>query len=452
MRGLMVVLLLAAAIRLPAADSLVWTTNRVDADIQSLELPELLAQVAASTGWQVYLEPGTTRTVSTKFKGLPPGEALRLMLGDLNFALVPQTNGNPRLLVFHTSQGNATVLIHAAKLNANAARTAKVIPNELVVRLKPGVNIDELAQRLGAKVIGRIDGLNAYLLQFEDQAAADAARAQLADNADVQNVDSNYVVDRPPSALNVNSASLPPVQLKLNPPDSSGKVIVGLVDTAVQPLGNDLDKFLSKSLSVVGDTSNDPNSPTHGTSMFENILRAASTAENGSSSMQVISVDVYGSNPTTSTFNVAAGIAQAVNNGANIVNLSLGSPGDSQVLHDILQQAAQQGIIVFAAAGNDASPEPYFPAAYPEVTSVTAASAPGQLASYANYGSFIKLMAPGTSLVYYGNNAWIVSGTSSATAFITGLTAGTADAQHTSVTDAAKAVGNTPVFKFPPPQ
>ena len=50
------------------------------------------------------------------------------------------------------------------------------------MRLKPGAKIDDLARSLGAKVIGRIDSLNAYRLQFQDQAAADTAREQLAAN------------------------------------------------------------------------------------------------------------------------------------------------------------------------------------------------------------------------------------------------------------------------------
>ncbi len=114
----------------------------------------------------------------------------------------------------------------------------RLIPNELIVRLKPGAKIDDLARLLGAKVIGRIDSLNAYRLQFEDQTAADAARQQLAANPDVASVDSNYSMDRPPAPVGVQGSNLPPPpQLQLKPPPSNGRVIVGLVDTAVQTLG-----------------------------------------------------------------------------------------------------------------------------------------------------------------------------------------------------------------------
>lgn len=449
--GLALALLAASGPGARASDSLSWNTNqsRVTADVRSLSVDRLLGRVAAATGWQVYLEPGTTRDVSAKFKDLPPGDALHLLLGDLNFAFVPETNAAPRLYVFRTSRSHATRLIRPAD-GKQGARQARIIPNELIVRLKPGANIADIARLLGAKVIGHIDGLNAYRLQFQDADAADAARAQLAANSDVTGVESNYIIDPPPAAVQVDPAGVPPLQLKLDPPGSSGRVVVGLVDTAVQPLGNNLDSFLLKSISVAGDATPDPNAPTHGTSMFEDILRSVAAATGGNSSVQVLSVDVYGPNPTTSTFDVASGIVQAVNSGANPINLSLGSPADSPILRDIIDQASQNGIVVVAAAGNDASTAPFYPAAYqPEVLSVTA-SAGNQLASYANYGTYVDLIAPGTTLVVYGNSAYLVSGTSSSSASISGLIAGVADAQHQTVKAASTAVVNTPSLQFKP--
>jgi thermitase len=440
----MLVLFLLLAVRAGAADSLVWRAGGVDADIRSLPLPALLEQVAAATGWQVYVEPGAAHDASAKFSNLPPGEALRLLLGDLNFALVPQTNASPRLYVFRTSRGNATQLVKPA-----VHRLARAIPNELIVRLKPGANIDDLAQTLGAKVIGRIGVLNAYRLQFQDAAAAEAARRLLEANPDVQGVESNYIVDQPPVPQQLDAAGAPPLRLTLNPPTGSGRVIVGLVDTAVQPLGNDLDKFLLKSLSVAGQAVPDPNSPTHGTSMYENLLRSLAAVTGGSSSVQVVSVDVYGPNPNTTSFSVAAGIVQAVNNGANVVNLSLGSPADSSFLHDVINQATQKGIVIIAAAGNDASNAPFYPSDYKGVTAVTA-GVKGQLAPYANYGPNVSVIAPGSALVVFGNTTYLVNGTSSAAAFISGLTAGVADSKQISVGSAVLAISGSPAFQYRP--
>ena len=127
--GLWLGLLLAAASLCPAADSLNWhkDSNRVDADLRGWPLPKLLGEIAAATGWQVYVEPEADYTASTKFKDLPVPDALRLLLGDLNFALVPQTNGNPRLYVFRTAMQEATQLVRPA-LKVPKTAEAKIIP------------------------------------------------------------------------------------------------------------------------------------------------------------------------------------------------------------------------------------------------------------------------------------------------------------------------------------
>jgi hypothetical protein len=422
-------LLLGAGNLQAAGDSLVWhkEQERVDADIKSWELGRLLENVAGATGWQIYLEPNTTHDVSVKFKNLPTGDALRALLGDLSYVVVPRTNGNARLYVFRTTQRQATQLIHAS-----VKKPAKPIPNELIVTLKPGskVNIDELARSLGGKVIGRIDGQNAYRLQFDNEAATQAAREQLAANPDVASVDYNYPVDRPPS-VNLSSGNSSP-DLQLKPKDSSGncQLVVGLVDTAVQPLGTNLDAFMLPKIQVAGNYQPDPSQLTHGTAMAETILGALQAKTGGSTSVKIRPVDVYGANESTSTFDVAQGIVQAVNNGANIINLSLGSSGDSQFLRNTIYQVTQQGIPVFAAAGNEPVTTPTYPAAYPGVVAVTASDSTGKIASYANRGSFIDMIAPGDNVVGYNGQSYLVEGTSTSTAFASGMAAGLADSAH----------------------
>ena len=441
----MAVLLLFGFLGSPAmaADTLSWNTNKdlVSADIKTAKLFNVLEKIATVTHWHVFMEPETAHTVSAKFENLRPGEALRLLLGDVNYALMPATtNAGTRLYVFRTSRQNATQLIRPLKEEAKP----KVIPNELIVRLKPGAKIDDLARQLGAKVIGRIDGLNAYRLQFDDQAATDAARTQLAGNSDVSSVDSNYAIDPPPNPRpTATSGPVSAPQLQMKPPPDSGRVIVGLVDTAVQPLGNNLDQFMLKQVSVAGDPQLDPNTPSHGTSMAETLLRSIQNVTGGSTSVQILPVDVFGQNENTSTFDVANGIVQAVNGGAKIINLSLGSPGDSPFLQNVVQDALSHNVLLFAAAGNTGDSSVIYPAAYQGVNSVTALSDPSHIASYADHGSWISMGAPGTSMVVYGNQTWSVVGTSPATAYTSGTITGYMDANHSTAAQAqAFAQGN----------
>jgi hypothetical protein len=92
----------------------------------------------------------------------------------------------------------------------------------------------------------------------------------------------------------------------------------------------------------------------------------------------------------------------------------------------------KQNIPVFAAAGNQPVTTPFYPAAYPEVTAVTAVDN-GQLASYANRGSFVSLGAPGTSVVCYSGADYFVVGTSASSAYASGVAAGYMDSTGNSV-------------------
>jgi len=75
-------------------------------------------------------------------------------------------------------------------------------------------------------------------------------------------------------------------------------------------------------------------------------------------------------------------------------------PATAAVLDSVIQQAIADGIVVFAAAGNSPVNTPTYPAAIPGVNAVTALQQQGQLASYANYGSFVDMALPGASVIY----------------------------------------------------
>lgn len=441
----MLSLLLASVFgaRASNTNTLMWhkAADRVDADIQGEALWPLLEQIAEAAHWKIFVEPGTTHTASAKFKDLPSGDALRMLLGDLNFALVPQTNAPSQLYVFRTNIKNATKQVAVPK-------PVKRVANELLIRVKPGVDVDALAKSLGAKISGRLDKLGVYRLQFGDAAATDSALAQLQGNSDVADVDYNYVLDPPPSAVPLASAPVPPLSLQLNPPADSGKVVVGLIDMNVQSLGAQLDKFILPQLSVTDGTTPTSTDMTHGTAMAYTILEAIAQQSSGGSSVQIQPVDVYGGNPTTTSWFVALGIQKAVDSGANVLNLSLGSPSDSSVLDGVVKLALADNIMIFGAAGNQPVNTPTYPGAIPGVYDVTALSQPGQLASYANYWSGDSMALPGTSFVYFGGQAYGIEGTSPATAYASGMYAGTMAANPSSQAQIISAMQ----AKFPVPK
>jgi hypothetical protein len=130
---------LAATLSASPADSLVWRNadGRVDAQIDSWNLTNVLQEIAASSGWQVYLEPGTDYNVRAKFKGFRVGEALRHLLGNLNYALLPETNSTSKLFVYRSSLQDATQLMAPAERGGSISKSGQPISKGLVIASKP---------------------------------------------------------------------------------------------------------------------------------------------------------------------------------------------------------------------------------------------------------------------------------------------------------------------------
>lgn len=94
---------------------------------------------------------------------------------------------------------------------------------------------------------------------------------------------------------------------------------------------------------------------------------------------------------------IANGIYYAADNGAKVINMSLGGPDDSSILLDAIRYAHDvKGVTIVAAAGNEGSSFTGYPAAYDDyVIAVGATGYGGYLAPYSNYGSSVDLVAPG---------------------------------------------------------
>ena len=421
----------AALISVRAVDNgdfITWNAamDSVSADVHRQALWPVLEGIARKTGWHIFVEPDTARIIDVKFQNEPRKEALKRILGDLNFAFVPKTNEPSQLYVFTLRMENATKPVNTTNTVVAKAKP-KHVANQLMVKLKPGADIDALAKSLGAKVVGRDDKNGIYLLEFPDAAATETALASLKNNGEVAAVDYNYFYDVPNAPRLASGSTTAPVSLSLDDSKAGDPCnpVVGLIDTRIQSLGNALDPFVMKTISVAGDTTPSANEPTHATSMAQTILRAVSQSSGGKSAVKILPIDVYGANETATTWNVAQGVKAAVGGGATVLNMSLGGTSDSAILDSIIAQAQAKGVIIFAAAGNQPVSTATFPAAISGVNAVTALGAPDQLAAYANYGSFVSMAFPGASVVYLGDQAFVVNGTSPATAYASGYAAGT---------------------------
>src|SRR5690606_41041254 len=122
---------------------------------------------------------------------------------------------------------------------------------------------------------------------------------------------------------------------------------------------------------------------------------------------------------------LAQGIIYATDQGADIINLSVGAPTPSQTVAAAVQYALDHDVLLVAAAGKYANDVPFYPAALDGVIGVSATTASGERWTRSNFGSFIDLSAPG-DLIYstyheldnvYGGYTYM-SGTSMAAPFV----------------------------------
>lgn len=119
------------------------------------------------------------------------------------------------------------------------------------------------------------------------------------------------------------------------------------------------------------------------------------------------------------------GIYYAANNGADIINLSLGGSYANALTESAINYAVSKGVIVVAAAGNDGTNDLIYPAAFENVIAVSAVDKNRLIASYSNYGDHIDLAAPGSDIITTArNNGYVTtSGTSFAAPQIAGVLA-----------------------------
>ncbi len=106
---------------------------------------------------------------------------------------------------------------------------------------------------------------------------------------------------------------------------------------------------------------------------------------------------------------VANAIVWAVDNGANVLNLSLGAPAPSSVQQAALQYARAHNVLPFCAVGNASATAVDYPARFPECVAVAATNWSDERASYSNSGPEVALSAPGGDAGPFAPYSFILS-------------------------------------------
>lgn len=120
---------------------------------------------------------------------------------------------------------------------------------------------------------------------------------------------------------------------------------------------------------------------------------------------------------------IAAGIKYAADNGAHVISMSFGGFFQSSTISEALNYAADKNVILVAAAGNESTSYPSYPAADEGVIAVAATDENDLLTYFSNYGTWVDISAPGEDILstYKDGGNTTMSGTSMACPYVSGV-------------------------------
>jgi len=204
-------------------------------------------------------------------------------------------------------------------------------------------------------------------------------------------------------------------------------VLVAVLDTGIDGEVPDLRAAVVAGFNALAPAVGPSDDNGHGTAVAGIIAARTNNAQGIAGicwTCTVLSVKVLGADGTGDTALVAAGIVRAADAGARVISMSLGGPADDQTLDQAVAYALGKGAILVAAAGNNGSSTPFYPAAIPGVVGVAATDEADHLYSWSNYGSWVQLAAPGCNPAPSSMGGYVVfCGTSAAAPVVAGLIA-----------------------------
>ena len=287
----------------------------------------------------------------------------------------------------------------------------------------------EYVQRIGGVIVERIDELEIWVVDVPEYFGMNFTF-----DSDVELIEQDYFVsvhfDIPPNDPDyARQWALPHIQAETawGEMDSLKPITVAVIDTGVCMSHEDLDgRVLDNGYDFV-DNDDDPEDVFgHGCSVagiiaanIDNGIGIAGFAPN----VSILPIRVLGPNGSGSMADVAAGIVYAADNGADIINLSLGSFVGSQTEKDAVDYAVGKGVTVIASAGNSGGSLPGYPARYENVVAVGSIDRDGSRSSFSNKGG--DIWAPGRDVhtIYLNNGYKALNGTSFSAPYVSAMAA-----------------------------
>lgn len=163
----------------------------------------------------------------------------------------------------------------------------------------------------------------------------------------------------------------------------------------------------------------------HGTAVASLIGGEHDAARGIVTQAELIDVRVADANGQSDSFTLAQGLIASADAGADVINVSLGSYGDSEVVQEAVAYAQEAGTIIVAAAGNDGYAALGYPAAYEGVISVGSVDAANRHLQFSNTSADIDIVAPGYEVQAAWPDEQLVefTGTSASAPYVSGAIA-----------------------------